>query len=66
MDLIKELLKNFLGETLDELKDGFENELDDVLIFFNENMNIVLVANGGEGMGSMMAGMGSSSLMKKV
>lgn len=48
------LLQNFIGEIIDELKDGFENEMQDVVVFLRENVRVLLHQGGGSEMGPML------------
>jgi hypothetical protein len=43
-----------VGEVIEELKDGFENEMQDVVVFMRENVRVLLHLGGGAEMGPMM------------
>jgi hypothetical protein len=36
------LLTDFIGEWIDELKDGFMNLMSDVIVFFRENVTSII------------------------
>lgn len=44
---MKILMQNFAGEIIDELIEGFEQGMDDVMKFFRENIVIMLLTGYG-------------------
>lgn len=56
---MKKRLSNFLGEWIENLLDGFVNGMDDINIFFSENVKKLLEEAGGPDMGMMYSGMGT-------
>jgi hypothetical protein len=54
-----------VGEVIDELKDGFDNEIQDVVVFLRENVRTLMHQSGGSEMGPMM-NMGTEQIMNLV
>jgi len=63
---MKIVMTNFIGEWIEELQDGFNNGIEDVVVFFRENLKIILEIAGGPEMGAMMSGMGIEPVMTFV
>jgi hypothetical protein len=60
------VLSDFIGELIEELQDGFENGMSDVIVFFRENIRILLEVAAGPEMGAMVSGLGTDTFMKLV
>lgn len=60
------MLRNFIGEWIEELEDGFENGRDDVITFFKQNISIMLEVAGGPAMGGMISMMGTGQVLNFV
>jgi hypothetical protein len=63
---MKDALSFLIGEWIEELEDGFHNGMQDVVIFFRENLKRVVQQAVGPEMGMMVAMMGTDSIMKFV
>ena len=63
---MKDVLAEAIGEAIDELQDGFVNGMSDVVVFFRSNFRILLEAGAGPEMGSMVAGMGTETIMSYI
>jgi hypothetical protein len=57
---------NFIGEWIDETQDGFVNGMQDVVIFYRENLKLMIEAGAGPEMGSMLSGLGTDTIMKYI
>jgi hypothetical protein len=60
---IKKQTIHFIGEWIDELKDGFTDGMTDTVFFFRENINNSMKKAGGEEMGAMLEGFGTDMIM---
>ena len=63
---MKDALSFLIGEWIEELEDGFHNGMQDVVIFFRENLKRVVEQAVGPEMGMMVAMMGTDSIMKFI
>lgn len=63
---MKDAFAAFIGEWIDELQDGFANGMSDVVIFFRENLKVMIEAGAGPEMGMMLSGMGTDTVMKYI
>jgi hypothetical protein len=63
---VKDLVAEFVGELVDELKDGFVNEFADAMDFLKENVKMMLDKAGGAEMGPMYQNMGTDTVMKFI
>lgn len=66
IEKLKQALTNLIGEWIDELQDGFVNEMEDVVIFLRENVRILIETHAGQDMGPIMGAMGTESIMKYI
>lgn len=63
---MKDALSFLIGEWIEELEDGFHNGMQDVVIFFRENLKRVVEQAVGPEMGMMVTMMGTDSIMKFI
>lgn len=63
---MKDALSYFIGEWIEELQDGFQNGLTDVVVFFRDNFKALLIAGAGPEMGMMVSMMGTDTIMRYV
>ena len=63
---MKDILTLFVGETIDELQDGFVNGMQDVVIFCRENFKVLIEAATGPEMGMMIGMLGTNTIMDYI
>jgi len=63
---MKGALKYFLGEWIDELQDGFQNGMSDVVIFLRENILNIIKESTGPEMGMMIGMLGTDTVMNMI
>lgn len=66
IEIIKLVCSGFIGETIDELKEGFLNELPDVIVFFRENLKTLVEIGVGEELRMMISAMGNNVIMTYI
>lgn len=66
INIMTDVLSDFIGEWVDELQDGFVNGMQDAVVFFRENFRVLIEAGAGPEFGPMMGGMGINSLMRYI
>ena len=66
IDLMKDVVSYALGDTIDELQDGFENGMQDVVILFRENLKGLIEAAAGPEMAPFVGGLGTDQIMSKI
>jgi len=63
---MKDVISYALGDTIDELQDGFENGMQDVVILFRENLKGLIEAAAGPEMAPFVGGLGTDQIMSKI
>lgn len=62
----KNALKFFLGEWIDELQDGYQNGMSDVVVFLRENILNIIKQSTGPEMGMMIGMLGTDTVMNMI
>ena len=63
---MRDVIAYSLGDTIDELQDGFENGMQDVVIFQRENLKTLIEASAGPEMAPFIGMLGTDSIMNKL